>query len=122
MTPLIIMKQHDTLPVWRLILEEPDPTVIPQTTPPTMRVVDLTDGSTGRICAKDENGSTAWTSPITFDAPRTDGAIIWTPDAFDTAAQGTFDGEIEITYAGGGIETYPNDGYFPILIFPDLCA
>ena len=36
----------------------------------------------------------------------------------DTADE--FEGEFTATYAGGGIQTFPNDGYIPIIITDDV--
>ena len=42
----------------------------------------------------------------------------WTGTDTDTA--GTYYGEIEVTYADNAIETFPNNGYFTIIIKEDL--
>lgn len=42
----------------------------------------------------------------------------WTGTDTDTA--GTYYGEIEVTYADAKIETFPNSGYFTIIIKEDL--
>jgi hypothetical protein len=38
----------------------------------------------------------------------------------DTATAGTYNAEWEVTFSGGGIQTFPNDGYFQITIADDL--
>lgn len=38
----------------------------------------------------------------------------------DTASAGLYDAEFEVTWADGGYETVPNDGYFSIEIVEDL--
>ena len=42
----------------------------------------------------------------------------WTSGDTDTA--GTYYGEIEITYGDATVETFPNSGYFTIIIQEDL--
>ena len=42
----------------------------------------------------------------------------WTGTDTDTA--GTYYGEIEVTYADNSVETFPNNGYFTIIIKEDL--
>lgn len=37
-------------------------------------------------------------------------------DAVDTSSTGSYEGEFEVTYPDGTIETFPNDGYIEILI------
>ncbi len=38
----------------------------------------------------------------------------------DTDTAGTYYGEIEVTYADNTVETFPNNGYFTIIIKEDL--
>lgn len=40
--------------------------------------------------------------------------------AADTDTAGYFDGEFEVTYAGGAIETFPNSGYIRVTIGEDI--
>jgi hypothetical protein len=42
----------------------------------------------------------------------------WT--ALDTATSGVLKGEVEVTYANGTVETFPNDGYAVVSIEADL--
>ena len=41
-------------------------------------------------------------------------------NAADTAQQGVFKSEFEVTYSDGYVETFPNDGYITIDIREDL--
>lgn len=50
----------------------------------------------------------------------TKGDWSYSPAAADTDESGTFNGEIEVTYSDGTIETFPNRGYFKIHIGDDL--
>jgi hypothetical protein len=38
----------------------------------------------------------------------------------DTNTAGTYYGEVEVTYADNTVETFPNNGYFTIIIKEDL--
>jgi hypothetical protein len=40
--------------------------------------------------------------------------------AADTAAVGSYEAEIEVTYADGSIETFPNDGFIRVEITDDI--
>jgi hypothetical protein len=40
--------------------------------------------------------------------------------AADTNTAGTYYGEVEVTYADNTVETFPNNGYFTIIIKEDL--
>lgn len=42
----------------------------------------------------------------------------WT--APDTETAGVFDAEFRVTYADGGIETFPNSGFIPVRIGEDV--
>ena len=43
---------------------------------------------------------------------------VWQTGDTDTA--GTFQGEFEVTYTSGEIETFPNDGYIGIEVLADI--
>jgi hypothetical protein len=40
--------------------------------------------------------------------------------ASDTATVGSYEGEFEVTYSTGGIQTFPNNGYIEIEIVDDI--
>lgn len=50
----------------------------------------------------------------------TKGNWSYSPAAADTDKSGTFDAEVEVTYADGTIETFPNKGYIRVTIGDDL--
>lgn len=106
----IVIKRHDTRPIRTLTVVEQDPAAAVGVSRP----VDLTNATQAKLVGLS-------TSPtILAFTNRTLGVVTWTPTAGETATAGTFQMEIEITWSDGGIETYPNDGYFTITIFPDL--
>lgn len=112
----ITMKQHDTRPKQEIGLLEPDPADIT-----TTQVVDLTDASSAKlIVAVPGAGSDSFESVLAFASDRTTGVVIWTPISTDTATEGQYNAEVEITWSDDGVETYPNDGYFTIQINADL--
>ncbi len=43
---------------------------------------------------------------------------IW--DAADTATVGSYQAEFEVTFAGGAVETFPNNGYIRVEITDDI--
>jgi hypothetical protein len=49
-----------------------------------------------------------------------DGLIRYDWQADDTDTAGEFDGEVEVTFAGPRVETYPQNGYIQIVIDSDL--
>ncbi len=108
------IKQHDTRPRFALGLTE-----VNQTTGVT-QPVDLTNATSARLCAKDAAGTVVFASVLAISSTKTDGILTYTPVAGDTAVVDTFRLEVEVTWNDGGIETYPNDGYFSMTVFPDL--
>ena len=48
------------------------------------------------------------------------GIVEYSWQAGDTDTAGTYYGEIEVTYADNTVETFPNNGYFTIIIKEDL--
>jgi len=48
------------------------------------------------------------------------GIVEYSWQAGDTNTAGTYYGEIEVTYGDATVETFPNNGYFTIIIKEDL--
>jgi len=62
---------------------------------------------------------------LKVDAPATiidgvNGVVKYDWVAGDTDTAGTYYGEIEVTYGDATVETFPNNGYFTIIIKEDL--
>jgi hypothetical protein len=57
--------------------------------------------------------------PISFDTPRSGGEVTVQFEVGDTDIEGTYDCEFELVYADGPM-TFPNQGYFTIIIEPDI--
>ncbi len=84
-------------------------------------VVDLTGvvGTDIRFHMIDPSSSTTKVDTNTNTSvvtPATDGKVQYLWQAADTDTPGLFDGEIEVTFPGGQIITFPNYRYFTILI------
>lgn len=82
-------------------------------------VVDLT-GSTIKFKMVERGSTTLKVDASATVVTALSGIVkyVWTAANLDTA--GRYDGEFEVTFAGGEIETYPNDRQIDILITPDL--
>lgn len=111
----ITMKQHDTRPLASIQLLEPNPAA-----PNTQQIVDLSNAASARLIVGNPPATAIFTSVLGLVAPLTLGTVLWTPVAGDSVAAGTFSAEIQVTFLDGGIETYPNNGYFTIVFFPDI--
>lgn len=62
---------------------------------------------------------------LKVDAPMTVrdaeiGAVQYPWVASDTDTAGTYYGEVEVTYADNTVETFPNNGYFTVIVKEDL--
>jgi len=62
---------------------------------------------------------------LKIDAPMTitnatGGIVQYSWVATDTNTAGTYYGEVEVTYSDSTVETFPNNGYFTIIIKEDL--
>jgi hypothetical protein len=50
----------------------------------------------------------------------TSGRVKYSFTASDTDTAGNFDGEFQVTFVGGQIETFPNDGYIKVIVTDDV--
>mgnify|MGYP002626463953 FL=1 len=48
------------------------------------------------------------------------GEVTYTWSASDTATVGSYEGEFQVTYSSGGIQTFPNSGYIEIEVVDDI--
>ena len=46
--------------------------------------------------------------------------VTYTWSASDTSTVGSYEGEFEVTYSSGGVQTFPNSGYIEIEIVDDI--
>jgi hypothetical protein len=105
MASIYTIKQHDNYPSLVLTLTD-------QNGP-----INLSTATTVKLILK--SGTTTITGTCNITTP-TSGIVTYVWAAGDTSVVGTYDGEVEITWNTGKIETVPNDSYFTITVFPDL--
>jgi len=103
------IKQNDTSPSLRATLKDGDEVPI-----------DLT-GATVRFHLR-QIGSTTVTvdADATVILPETAGIVQYDWDNGDTATVGSYQAEFEVTFAGGAVETFPNNGYIRVEITDDI--
>ncbi len=53
-------------------------------------------------------------------ADASNGKVTYTWVALNTDTVGEYEGEFQVTFAGGGIQTYPNNSYIQIEILDDI--
>ena len=46
--------------------------------------------------------------------------VTYTWSGSDTATVGSYEGEFQVTYSSGGVQTFPNSGYIQIEIVDDI--
>jgi len=103
------IKQNDTSPSLRALLKDGDNLAI-----------DLT-GATVRFHMKSlEDNTVVVDASTTIVAPSTAGIVQYDWDNGDTATAGSYQGEFEVTFAGGAVETFPNKTNISISIKPEL--
>lgn len=108
MTLQFLMKRGDTAPSLRATLRNPDGTA-----------VDLT-GATVRFLMRDRiSGASRVTASASLVTPAS-GIVQYDWQAADTSTAGTCDAEFEVTFASGKIETFPNSGFFQVVLQGDI--
>lgn len=105
------IKKGDTLPVINAAL----------TTGPdagSQVAVNLTSAAVVLVMKPAAGGSAVRHTASIVSAPA--GTVKYDWVAGDTATAGTYNAEWEVTFSGGGIQTFPNEAYFQITIADDL--
>jgi hypothetical protein len=107
----LYLKQGDLFPLFTATLER-------QNAAGVWAAADLTAASAVALVWK-RAGVTAERRTAAF-VSRTLGRIVYPWGSSDTTTAGTFALEVEVTWAAGGTETFPNDGYMSLKIAGDL--
>lgn len=109
------IKQNDTRPLFVVVLKDDfgEPTEAP---------VNLTTaGGTAFFNMRAVSGGavkiTRGTALVTNAAA---GEITYSWTASDTNTVGAYEAELEVQWAGGKVETFPNDGYWEINVTDDI--
>ena len=108
-TPTFYIKQNDTRPELDVFLRDDKDRTI-NVTGATVKF-NLRNASDNTI--KINNGSVTTVSS-------TSGRVKYSFSASDTDTAGNFDGEFEVTFVGGQVETFPNDGFIKVIITDDV--
>ena len=102
------IKQNDTSPLLVVTLKDA-----------AGNAIDLTS-ATVRFHMKRINQATVKVDGSAFVLDDDAGRVRYAWQAADTDTPGTFQGEFEVTYNTGEIETFPNDGFLAIEIIDDI--
>lgn len=102
------LKQNDTVPSIQTTLLDGDG--LPQA---------ITGFSSLKFFMRNAGGTVI----VNADATAVDaavGLVQYDWDAADTGTAGSFQAEFQVTYADGGVETFPNKGYIEVVITDDI--
>ena len=102
------IKQNDTSPFLLATLKDGNGNLI-----------DLT-AATVRFHMRAVGASSATVDGSAAIVNEDQGAVKYTWQAGDTATAGIYEAEFEVTYSGGAIETFPNDGFIRIVVTDDV--
>lgn len=107
--PTFFIKQNDTTPNLEVFLKDDKG-----------RAVNVT-GATILFHMRNAADNTAKVSSgsVTI-VTATSGRVRYNWSASNTNTAGIFDAEFQVTFSGGGIETFPNDTYIKVVITDDV--
>ena len=108
-TPTFYIKQNDTRPELDVFLRDDKDRTI-NVTGATVKF-NMRNASDNTV--KVNNGSVTTVSS-------TSGRVKYSFSASDTDTAGNFDGEFQVTFVGGQVETFPNDGFIKVIITDDV--
>jgi len=112
----VIIKKGDTRPILTLTLY----------TRNSAGVKTVADLSAGGVAAKFTMTLIGSSTPklslktMSIVNPGTSGVVQYTWAAADTDTAGEYRAEVQVTYATGVIETFPNRGFFRVIVTEDL--
>lgn len=102
------IKQNDTSPTLSVVIADSLGTAINIT------------GASVQFKMRAVNSSTLKTNASATITNASGGAVSYTFSTSDTDTAGLFQGEFQVTFSGGAIETFPNAEYISINILDDL--
>jgi hypothetical protein len=117
-------KRNDTREAFRGTLEQLDVEATEAAGEDKFKAVDLTNATAVHIylfTTKTEQGSSrrVKTGPVERVDPAA-GTVEYEWEADDLAKAGTYQMEIEVVWDDADPQTFPNDGYYTILVLEDL--
>ena len=104
---------------FRIKTNDTSPSLVVTLTDYAGNKVNLT-GATARFHMKKYGASSLKVDAAATVSSALNGKVTYDWSASDTDTAGTYYGEIEITYSDSKVETFPNNGYFTIIINEDL--
>lgn len=78
------------------------------------------DGATVSFKMRKVGASSTTVNASATIADAVKGKVTYTWQTSDTSTVGEYEGEFQVTYAGGGVQTFPNNKYIEIEITDDI--
>ena len=108
-TPTFYIKQNDTRPELDVFLRDDKD-----------RTINVT-GATVKFNMRNASDNTIKVNAGSVTTvTSTGGRVKYSFSSADTDTAGNFDGEFQVTFVGGQVETFPNDGYIKVIITDDV--
>lgn len=108
-TPTFYIKQNDTRPELDVFLRDDKD-----------RTINVT-GATVKFNMRNASDNTVKVNlGSVTTVSSTAGRVKYSFSSADTDTAGNFDGEFQVTFVGGQVETFPNDGYIKVIITDDV--
>ena len=108
-TPTFYIKQNDTRPELDVFLRDDKD-----------RSINVTGATVKFSMRNASDNSVKINLGSVTTVSSTSGRIKYSFSAADTDTAGNFDGEFQVTFVGGQVETFPNDGYIKVIITDDV--
>ena len=105
---MFYIKENDTSPVLEVTLQDSDGDA-----------VDVT-GATVRFHMRAIGSTTAKVNAAATIVTAASGVVRYTWQTGDTDTIGEFEGEFQVTFGGGAVQSFPNDGWLRISILDDI--
>ena len=108
-TPTFYIKQNDTRPELDVFLRDDKD-----------RTINVT-GATVKFNMRNASDNTVKVNlGSVTTVSSTAGRVKYSFSSAETDTSGNFDGEFQVTFVGGQVETFPNDGYIKVIITDDV--
>lgn len=99
--------------------DDTSPAVSATLTDSAGNAIDLTGASVDFVLAEPRGGGNVVDSPATItNASAGEVEYLWSSS--DTADSGLFYGTFVVTFGDGSVETFPNTGYYDVIIYESL--
>lgn len=102
------IKQNDTRPILSATLINSDGSV------PTL------SGAAVSFKMRKSGASSTTVNDSAAISNATTGEVSYTWSGSDTATVGSYEGEFQVTFAAGGVQTFPNSNYIEIEVVDDI--